>query len=253
MRRVITLIIVLLAATNCFAQFSRGYYRTHCGEYYHRGSYGITEYDYDFTKYECADTNDTVIMIDGEEYEMFVYPTGRSFDKKNHWGNKPLDLPKWIQKMVFNDVMEGKKHTEFLVSPNFGSYENFTYNGLSLLYGYKIVLINKANTNKITKTIVGKGGGGIAKLGDFTLYLTQDLMHGDYKLSFNSNDEEEFDAVKDYLIENKDRLGIMIEDGMYKVNGQSYLTVSYYMNNEWIEQAEQLETLYKNERINSLN
>ena len=78
-------------------------------------------------------------------------------------------------------------------------------------------------------------------------------MHGNYKLSFYANDKEEFDAVKDYLIENKDRLGIRIKSSKYEEYGQSYLSVSYYMNYEWIDQAEQLETLYKNKRINSLN
>lgn len=257
MRKVITLIVVLFVVTNGYSQFSRGYNRT-----LRSGSYTPkVVWDYDFETHECVDknTSDTVIMINGEEYEMYVYPAPRSFDKKEYWGNQSLELPKWIKKMIYNDVMNGKTYTEFLISPNYRDYDGNQPDGLFNLYNYKVVL--KSKTNKIEKSIIGKGGNMCSvKLGDFNLTFKPETFHRNFELQFNAHDENEFDAVKNYLVENQNRLGIEIKrdilsndyNGIYKKYGYSTISINYYLEQEWFNQANQLESFYKGRRLNSL-
>jgi len=250
MKKLLIIISAIFISINCYSQFSKGYNRTLSG----CGYSSRVEWDYDFKTYECADknTNDTIIMIDGEEYEMYVYPSARSYDNKNYWGNNPLYIPKWVKKMIYNDIVDGKTYTEFLISPNYRKYNGNYYNGLLPLYGYKIVL--RSGANKITKTIIGKGGGYCsAKLGDFHLYFQLDCIRGNYKLDFNPDDNYEFNAVKDYLIENQNRLGIEIKSYSFRDYGDCSIYISYYMEDEWLDQANQLENFYKEKRIESIN
>ena len=287
MKKIFFAIAIILVALNCMGQryhtyisprhyyghySSPRYYSTYHHSYsysgggYYSSSQTNKENYYDWTTYNCVNPNeiDSIIFFDGEEYEMFVYPQGRSFDTKSYWNNEPLDLPKWVKTMIYYDLCDGKKHTEFLISSRFTKYQGSKNTNISLqcLYNYRVVF--KSKTHEYWYDIYGKGGSYKSiKLGDYNLWLRPeeisyfeltDEKSAVYELDESGLDQEDYNVIYNYLKENQERLGINVLSNGYDGGCLSHgISINYWLDEVWSDQAKQLYYLYDKQRRNSIN
>lgn len=275
MKKLLIIISTIFISINCYSQFSKGYNKTlNRGGYYGTSQIMKENYDYDWKTYECVNPNevDTVIMFDGEEYEMFVYPQGRSFDTKSYWNNEPLDLPKWVKTMIYYDLCNEKKYTEFLISPQFNKYYGEGTNiSLYCLYNYRVVL--KSKNHEYWYDIFGKGGcSKNIKLGEYHLNFNlsrtgfsvgrkvvfpctlEEDANGIYELTEWGGSQEDYDLISSYLRDNQERIGIkVLLNGDAEGSIRNGVMIEYWLDEIWSDQAKQFYSLYNKQRRNSLN